>query len=125
MDDQDFLRQAQVDPDEIVRVTFDSGRELVVPGARFQEVIASAEHVAYFETFTPQQWRDLGGTIPDDFDAHYDPETGTASVQAEYGDRPDLSDATAVAPVERGRIHDLAERIREWFHRDRDQGMGL
>jgi hypothetical protein len=59
-----------------------------------------------------------------DFDVHYDPETGTASVQAEYGDRPDLGDAEAASPTERGRIQALAERIRGWFQRDQDQGMG-
>jgi hypothetical protein len=67
------------------------------------------------------------GISPDhgDFDVYYDPETGTASVQAKYGDRPDLGDAEAASPTERGRIQALADRIREWFQRDRDQGMGL
>jgi hypothetical protein len=60
-----------------------------------------------------------------DFDTLYDPETGTASVQAEYGDRPNLGDASAAAPVERHRLQQLADRIREWFHRDQDRGMGL
>jgi hypothetical protein len=66
-------------------------------------------------------------TLPDrgDFDVHYDPETGTASIQAEYGDRPDLGDASAAEPVERHRLQQLADRIREWFQRDRDRGMGL
>src|SRR5215831_11356782 len=60
-----------------------------------------------------------------DFDVHYDPEVGTASVQAEYGDRPDLGDASAAEPVERPRLQQLADRIREWFQRDRDRGMEL
>jgi len=60
-----------------------------------------------------------------DFDEHYDPETGTGSIQAEYGDRPDLGDASAAAPTERSHIQALADRIRDWFSRDRDQGMGL
>jgi hypothetical protein len=60
-----------------------------------------------------------------DFDVHYDPETGTASIQAEYGDRPDLGDASAATPVERHRLQELAERLRAWFHRDQDRGMGL
>jgi hypothetical protein len=66
-------------------------------------------------------------TLPDrgDFDVHYDPETGTASVQAEYGDRPDLGDAEAASPTERGRIQALADRIRAWFQRDQDHGIGL
>jgi hypothetical protein len=58
-----------------------------------------------------------------DFDVHYDPETGTASIHAEYGDRPDLGDASAAEPVERHRLQPLADRIREWFQRDRDRGM--
>jgi hypothetical protein len=60
-----------------------------------------------------------------DFEVHYDPETGTASMQAEYGDRPDLGDASAAEPVERHRLQQLADRIREWFQRDRDRGMEL
>jgi hypothetical protein len=64
---------------------------------------------------------DRGG----DFDVHYDPETGTASMQAEYGDRPDLGDASAAEPVERHWIQELADRIRTWFHRDQDRGIGL
>jgi hypothetical protein len=68
-----------------------------------------------------------GGAWParDDCDEHYDPETGTASVQAEYGDRPDLGDAEAASPTERGRIQALADRIRAWFQRDQDHGIGL
>ena len=58
-----------------------------------------------------------------DPDVHYDPETGTASVQAEYGDRPDLGNASAAEPVEGHRLQPLADRIREWFQRDRDRGM--
>jgi hypothetical protein len=60
-----------------------------------------------------------------DADVHYDPETGTASIQAEYGDRPDLGDAVSAEPVEHSRLQALAERIRTWFHRDHDRGMGL
>jgi hypothetical protein len=60
-----------------------------------------------------------------DFDEHYDPETGTGSIQAEYGDRPDIGDASAAAPVERNRVQELVDRVREWFHWDQDQGMGL
>jgi hypothetical protein len=60
-----------------------------------------------------------------DFDVHYDPEVGTASVQAEYGDCPDPGDASAAEPVERHRLQQLADRIREWFQRDQDRGMGL
>ena len=65
--------------------------------------------------------------IRGDFDQHYDPETGTASVQAEYGDRTDLGDASAASPVERNQVQELVNRIRGWFHRDQqqDQGMGL
>ena len=60
-----------------------------------------------------------------DFDVHYDPEVGTASVQAEYGDRADLTDAEVAEPVERHRLRDLADRIRAWFQHAQDQGMGL
>ena len=84
-----------------------------------------------------------------DFDVHYDPETGTASIHAEYGDRPDhdaldfgvKSPERAAADGEEqeglfprdfgessessGRISSLIDRIRDWLHRDRDQGMGL
>jgi hypothetical protein len=60
-----------------------------------------------------------------DSDVLYDPETGTASIQAEYGDRPDLGDASAASPIERSHIQQLAQRIRDWFHREHDQGMEL
>jgi hypothetical protein len=59
------------------------------------------------------------------FDVHYDPKTGTASIQAEYGDRLDLGDVSAAAPVAHGRIQELADRVRQWFQRDQDRGMGL
>jgi hypothetical protein len=80
-------------------------------------------------TLPPTVARQLGFTEAPadrgDFDVHYGPETGTASIQAEYGDRPDLGDATAAEPVERSRLQELAARIRAWFHRDQDQGIGL
>jgi hypothetical protein len=62
-----------------------------------------------------------------DADVVYDPETGTSSIQAEYGDRTDLGDADAALPTERNRVQELADRIRAWFHRDQqqDQGMGF
>jgi hypothetical protein len=92
-----------------------------------------------------------------DFDVHYDPETGTASIQSEYGDREDndaldfgvkspeqavrdgyelevlyprdfgeaSADPSAQSPVETSRIHELVDRVREWFHRGQDRGMDL
>jgi hypothetical protein len=60
-----------------------------------------------------------------DFDEHYDPETGTASIQAEFGDRTDLGDASAASPVERNQVQELVNRIREWFHRDQQQDRGM
>jgi hypothetical protein len=68
----------------------------------------------------------IGQDIPDrgDFDVYYDPEAGTVSVQAEYGDRADLTDAEAAEPVERHRLRNLADRIRAWFQHAQDQGMG-
>jgi hypothetical protein len=69
----------------------------------------------------------VGQNLPDrgDFDVYYDPETGTASVQSEYGDRADLTDAEAASPIERHQIQQVADRIRDWFHREQDRGMGL
>ena len=69
----------------------------------------------------------VGQSLPDrgDFDVYYDPETGTASVQSEYGDRADLTDAEAASPIERHQIQQVADRIRDWFHREQDRGMGL
>jgi hypothetical protein len=83
-------------------------------------VTAAGNRIVLAEATDPEV-----GTLPADFDPHYDPETGTASMQAEYGDRTDLGDASAAAPVERGRMQELADRVRQWFQRDRDQGMGL
>ena len=84
-----------------------------------------------------------------DFDVYYDPETGTASVQAEYGDRPgdDLPDFGVKSPEQAAfdghvqevliprdfgeeasspsRASNLVDRIRSWLHRDRDRGMGM
>jgi hypothetical protein len=68
-----------------------------------------------------------------DFDVHYDPETGTASIQAEFGDRADNDTADAAmreTPDEffvanHYRLHGMLDRIREWLHRDQDRGMDL
>jgi hypothetical protein len=84
-----------------------------------------------------------------DVSVHYDPETGTASVQAEYGDRSDNDalDWGIRSPEEAafdgsvqevlmprhfgeasgasGRLEQLVDRIRQWFQRDQDRGMGL
>jgi hypothetical protein len=94
----------------------------ITPPAYFLEDLAEDqahnEHTDWHVTY--QMPVDL-----DDTDPLYDPETGTASIQTEYGERPDLGDAEAASPLERGRIEQLADRIREWFHRDQDRGMSL
>jgi hypothetical protein len=62
-----------------------------------------------------------------DFTVYYDPETGTPSVQAEYGDRPNLTEASAATLVERRQT--LLERVEALLQRQqeraRDQGMEL
>jgi hypothetical protein len=80
-------------------------------------------HDPWHTAVTSVEGQDRSVIEHSDFDVHYDPETGTASVQAEYGDRPDLGDASAAEPVERHRLQQLADRIRDWFQRDRDRGM--
>jgi hypothetical protein len=66
-----------------------------------------------------------------DFDTPYDPETGTASVQAEYGDRPGDDLVETPAPVSQSLWENLMQRLDTLLHRsqdrvhDRDQGMGM
>jgi len=103
-----------------------SNLDLLNPAMTFEQ-IADTLH-AFGIAAPPTLYTDLAQDQLEnrgDFDVHYDPETGTASVQAEFGDRPDLGDASAAEPVERSRIQELADRIRHWFQRDQEQGMGF
>ena len=61
-----------------------------------------------------------------DFDVHYDPETGTASVQAEFGDREDndTADAATAQPVRQSLLGWLREKL-QGKDRNQDQGMDL
>jgi hypothetical protein len=86
---------------------------------------------------------------------HYDPETGTASIQAEYSDRPDNDaldfgirspdeaarasyelevlyprdfgdESAAPSPViEQSELREVVDRVREWFSRSQDPRMDL
>ena len=101
---QDFLHRVRLSGDEIVRITFESGDERVIPASEFHQTVASSERVAFFETYSPQDWIAQGGELP-------------FTQPDQESERPDST--------ERPRLQALAERIRDWFHRDRDRGMGL
>jgi hypothetical protein len=101
---QDFLNRVQLSGDEIVRIIFESGQERIIPASAFHQTVAASERVAFFETYSPQEWIAHGGQLP-------------LTQQDETSERPNSP--------ERNRLQELADRVRHWFQRDRDQGMGL